>query len=175
MVVLLSLVGLCNIFLGKNTMNKNTPMIFDDRQVLLELHPTFSWDSANFTYDARHGIVTPLWYVAMQPGGLASDVGRWVEIRIKKSLGLFLGRVLIYLSLGVSPFLDDWHTNEAFFWNLWLSGLWWCSAHLMLVGLCWPSQFVGPPSKIDSNNFDSWAQAPHMNGPSKDPKMDLSL
>lgn len=89
MVVLLSLVGLCNIFGEKNAMNKNTPMIFDDRQVLLELDPTFSWDSANSTYDARHGIVTPLWYVAMQPGGLTSDVGRWVEIRIKKSLGLF--------------------------------------------------------------------------------------
>ena len=79
-------------FWGKNTMNKNTPMIFDDRQVLLELDPTFSWDSANPTYDARHGIVTPLWYVAMQPGGLTSDVGRWVEIRMKKSLGLFFGK-----------------------------------------------------------------------------------
>lgn len=37
-------------------------------RVLLELQPTFSWDSANSTYGARHGIVTQLWYVAMQPG-----------------------------------------------------------------------------------------------------------
>ena len=46
-------------------------------QVLVGLHPPFFGIlPSNSSHGARHGIVTPPWYVAMQPGGLASDVGQ---------------------------------------------------------------------------------------------------